>query len=445
MTRSEEARTAPDVCAEVPGGAPCDDGDPCTTGDICSEGICAGTPLACDTPPAPVCTSASKLRVPTGSGTCAAGACVYATADIDCPEACHGGACVSPKAAVAISATDASTCALTRAGAVKCWGINHRGQLGNGSTVDSNIPVEVVGLTSGVTAISTAGSSACALTAAGAVKCWGNNSSGSLGSGSTAEFSSVPVDVMSLSSGVVATSGGGGHMCALTASGAVKCWGYNFYGELGNGTKTNSNVPVDVSGLASGVVKIFVGTGDTCALTDAGVLKCWGGSFYSQVPVDMPLFASGIRALSMGGGFMCAVTSKGAAQCWGVNLYGQLGDGSKKDYGASDGVAGLSSGVVAVSAGGRHACALTAAGALECWGVDYFGQLGDGATGYGSRTPVGVVGLSSGVVAVSAGGNHTCAITVSGGIECWGMNTHGQLGDGMTTPHSPVPLDVVGF
>ncbi|MBK9232333.1 MAG: hypothetical protein IPO15_16155 [Anaerolineae bacterium] len=136
-------------------------------------------------------------------------------------------------------------------------------------------------------------------------------------------------------------------------------------------------------------------------------------------------------AVNAGADHTCAVTADGGVKCWGVNDRGQLGDGTTEQRGAPVDVSGLMSGVVAVSAGRGHTCALTTAGGVKCWGSNEFGQLGDG-TGAAQLTPVDVVGLTAGVTAISAGGEHTCALTTAGGPKCWGNNIHGQLGDGTT-------------
>jgi alpha-tubulin suppressor-like RCC1 family protein len=293
------------------------------------------------------------------------------------------------------------TCALTTSGAAKCWGRGANGQLGNGATGDSNTPVDVSGMSSGVIAISAGGHHTCALTTSGAAKCWGKGANGQLGNGATGD-SNTPVDVSGMSSGVVAISAGAYHTCALTTSGAAKCWGFGANGQLGNGATGDSNTPVGVSGMSSGVIAI------------AGVDE-----------------------------HTCALTTSGAAKCWGLGTNGQLGNGATGDSNTPVDVSGMSSGVIAISAGGDHTCALTTSGAAKCWGLGANGQLGNGATG-DSNTPVDVSGMSSGVVAISAGAFYTCALTTSGAAKCWGLGANGQLGNG-ATGDSNTPVIVTNF
>ncbi len=356
--------------------------------------------------------------------------------------------------AVAITTGGDYTCALLSTGGVMCWGWNLFGQLGNGTTTDPLAPVEVLGLTNGVAAIAAGGYHTCALTTAGGVKCWGDNDVGQLGDGSPMNCH-MPVDVSGLSSGMTAVAAGGWHTCALTAAGGVKCWGWNIYGQLGDGTTTDRLTPVDVSGLSSGVTAIAVGGYHTCALTAAGGVKCWGSitgdgtGDYSDTPVDVSDLSSGVTAISAGGSFdslavgyghTCALIY-GGVKCWGWNYFGQLGDGTGMYRLTPVDVFGLSSGVTAISAGVEHTCAKIAAGGVKCWGRNDIGQLGDG-TRENRLTPVDVSGLSSEVATIFAGGFHTCAQPAAGGVKCWGSNSYGQLGDGTMTDHL-TPVDVV--
>lgn len=309
-----------------------------------------------------------------------------------------------------IAAGGLHSCAITSVGGVKCWGANGHGELGNGSSApNSATPVDVVGLTSGVTAIA-AGHSfySCALTSGGGVKCWGGNQYGQLGNGSTA-YRSGPVDVSGLTSGVIAIAAGSAHACALTTGGGVKCWGNNGKGQLGNGTQSPSLTPVDVVGLASGVTALAAGADHTCALTSGGGVKCWGSNRSGQLgngsttdsnsAVDVTGLTSGVTGIAAGFAETCAVTSPGGVKCWGDNHYGALGNGSTVSVSLTPvDVSGLTSGVGAIAAGQYHVCAVTSTGGVKCWGQDDNGQLGNGQFGCGGlnhcTTPVDVVGLS---------------------------------------------------
>jgi alpha-tubulin suppressor-like RCC1 family protein len=305
-----------------------------------------------------------------------------------------------------------------------------------------------------VVALAAGDAHTCALTSKTGVKCWGHNYAGQIGNGTRMD-SSAPVDVLGLSSGVTAITAGSGsaHTCALTSGGAVECWGDNSTGQLGTGVTLDSPTPVMVSGLSSGVIAIAAGAQHTCALTQGGAVKCWGLSFHGQLgdgtfthsytPIDVVGLSSGVTAITAGGLHTCALMTSGAVKCWGDNPTGELVNGVTSTSSTPVDVPRLSSGVREIAAGASHTCALTNSGAVTCWGDNSNGQLGNGTTSL-SSTPVDVSGLSSGVAAIAAGGNHNCALTDSGAVKCWGANYNGMLGNGTDTD-SPIPVGVSGL
>jgi alpha-tubulin suppressor-like RCC1 family protein len=352
---------------------------------------------------------------------------------------------------VAITVGTDHTCAITAGGGVECWGLNSFGELGNGSTTGlSSTPVNVTGLHSGITALAASQYDTCALTGGGGVKCWGLNSQGQLGDGSKTNRS-APVDVVGLARGITAISANLKFACALTGGGGVKCWGALNLPLLLGPVPTLKRTPFQIAGLPSGISAIAAGLDFTCALKADGGVRCWGsdvlgtlgdGSKFGlyRTPVGVKGLTSGVAAISADGG-ACALTAEGGVKCWGANQDGQLGTGSTStDSSTPLDVAGLASGITAVAVGFDHACALTSGGGVKCWGDNSAGELGDGST-TNSSTPVDVTGLASGVASITAGGFDTCAITSTGDVKCWGDNSYGQLGDGTTT-NRQVPVTV---
>ena len=314
-----------------------------------------------------------------------------------------------------ISAGWDHSCALTNAGAAYCWGSNTYGTLGNGSTTNSLTAVAVSGgLT--FTTITSGGWHTCALTSAGDAYCWGNNALGQLGNGSTAH-SSIPVAVAGGLKFVTLASTGD-HTCALVASGAAYCWGKNDFGQFGNGTKSNgSTVP-----------------GST-----------------TPVPVSGGLH---FTALDAGGYHTCGIVGSGAAYCWGLNQSGQLGNGSQGTNVDALVPTAVSGGLVftAIFTGFYHTCGLASDQTVYCWGSNLYGGLGDGSfmtnglasgpdycptypnTGACSVRPVvmppGLGGYHP--FTLGLGGYHTCGLANAGVAACWGADTYGQLGNGTT-------------
>jgi len=301
------------------------------------------------------------------------------------------------------------TCALLSTGAAICWGSNLNGQLGDGTTANRLTPTEVIGLSSDVTAISGGREHTCALLATGAVTCWGWNEYGQLGDGTTANRL-TPIAVTGLDSDVTAITGGTRHTCALLATGAVTCWGDNTDGQLGDGTTANRLTPTAVTGLDSDVTAITAGHNHTCALLATDAVHCWGYNGYGQLgdgttanrltPTAVTGLDSGVTAISASRFHTCALLATGALTCWGWNGYGQLGDGTTANRLTPTAVTGLSSDVTAITAETFHTCALLATGAVRCWGYNGYGQLGDNSTA-NRATPTAVTGLDSGVGATT--------------------------------------------
>src|SRR6185437_5531048 len=207
------------------------------------------------------------------SSSTGTGAPPMCASDDDCAGAgfCWFGACVTVHL---LAAGGDQACAVTSAGGVQCWGDNSFGELGNDSNETSQIPIGVEGLASGIAGVAAGLDHECAWTNAGAVLCWGTNVAGQLGDGTLAD-SAMPVPVMGLPSPIVLVSAGAAHTCAVTTGGGVLCWGWNGHGQLGNGTLADSAVPVAVTGLSSGVTALAAGGLYNCAVVGGGA-QCWG-------------------------------------------------------------------------------------------------------------------------------------------------------------------------
>ncbi len=393
-----------------------------------------------------------------------------------------------------------SSCAVSATGTVACWGQNYNGQLGNGSTTSSPVPVDVAGITTAVS-VSIKDSHACALLADTTVKCWGRNGEGQLGDGTTTD-SPTPVAVSDLS-GVASLAAGFEGTCAILSDGTVRCWGSNQFAFLGGGsTDPYSTVPVTVPGIGTAVevssgYQICVrlanhsvicwgiidadaysaaattegGGGSAPALvpgiTDAAALTegmfsqcavrlnhkvaCWGlammgglGNGHSPILTSPDLPAQGLTdatAVASGSLFSCALRATKAVMCWGV---GPFGDGATSQYKASfvpSSVPGATD-ITAFDVGSEHGCAVITGGAVKCLGRNDYGQLGDGSTDDSYLAMLNVSGISD-ASSVATGRSHSCALRAGGTVACWGHNGDRQLGDG-TTDNSANPVTVDG-
>jgi alpha-tubulin suppressor-like RCC1 family protein len=381
---------------------------------------------------ASVC-DARRVRVST-PGTWAA--CAAVAVWMAMPAA--AGAAVNVSAATSLSAGGEQTCALVAGGAAQCWGAGYDGQLGNGEFDDGlspvrSTPIAVEGLADAV-AVSVGDNHVCAVRSGGSLACWGYDGDGALGDrGRTNRASPVPVRGIT---DARAVSAGQGHTCAVRAGGAVACWGFNSDGQLGDGTHTDRATPVAVRGLTGAVAVSAGGALQSCALRADRTVACWGFNRYGELGdgtrrgSSKPVAVRGLTdafAISAGQDHSCALRAGGGVACWGYNGFGQLGNGKTTDSTKPVAVRGVAD-AVAIATGEGHSCAVRAGGGVVCWGYNGHGELGS-ATAMSRATPTAVPGVAD-AVTVTAGYDHTCALLAGGGVTCWGSNRLGQLGDG---------------
>lgn len=342
-------------------------------------------------------------------------------------------------------------CIVDNAGAVKCWGSNTTGANGLGTKSGTVVtPTQVPGLTSGWTSVSRFGSSSCATNSAGESKCWGNNWFAQNGNGTTsnvntpfngtdANDNASPVNVLAASSGARDTVPGYSGSCTLKTSGDLICWGHPW--TRGAGVTTEITLTSSVV-LLTGVSTVALAT-HNCALQGTD-LKCWGydgesnlGGIGTQyVPFT---FATGVSQFALGDWHTCYVTTAGALKCIGYNDSGQVGSGTaSRSLAVLTTPPGMSTGVLSVAAGTQHTCALLTDRTVKCWGRNASGQLGDGTT-TNRLAPTNVTGLGGPVQAIVAGQSTTCAILVSGQLQCWGTTP------GNGSAQSNVPVTVTAF
>lgn len=296
----------------------------------------------------------------------------------------------------------------------------------------------------------------CALTSGGDVKCWGSNRDYQLGAGAAIgryRETSFPSKVVGLPSAAVSIAAGASHTCAVLEDHTLWCWGFNGYGQLGDRTETSRGTAVSVKGL-SNVIAVTAGASTTCAIVGAtpnatsGAAKCWGITDYGTmgsgkpkseaqlIPTDVTGLSSGVVSISMGEEHGCAVTTAGAVKCWGNGSSGQLGNGETKLSWVPVAVKNLTN-ATTVESGLQASCATTSAGPVWCWGGNLAYTTKDNYS-----VPTSVPGLT-GEISGLAVGNIACLIE-DGGAKCWGDNGSGQLGDGTTTKRK-VPTAVVGL
>lgn len=439
----------------------CDDAGECLDGLFCVEGVCSAATCGDG-----IVQEGEECEPGVGKGK-AAGC---------------GDDCTFLRGAQSIALGSDHTCAVTAVGVVRCWGAGDRGKLGLGSAADvghepgepASAPDVDTGDVVDRVALGTAFS--CALRMGGDVVCWGYRANGRLGDGLDQSAEDIgddrgeiaaelgPVSIPGL---VVDFAVGGSHACALPDSGQVYCWGTGMGGRLGYANVmdvgvTNNPSSVGPVMLPEGFtpIQLAAGAGHTCALDDEGRVLCWGdaasgilGTMNPEDIGDTETPASGAIitlggnavAISAGSQHTCALLDDGIVRCWGVGDKGRLGYGNTDNVGdlnvPAEFTVMLPGAATQISAGRAHTCAVLEGGSALCWGEATTGQLGQGNTeDLGDNETLEDVSPilvdddpNAVVVAIEAGGDHTCALLDGGRVRCWGAASVGQLGYGNGT------------
>jgi alpha-tubulin suppressor-like RCC1 family protein len=322
--------------------------------------------------------------------------------------------------ATQIAIGDPQSCAVLLSGGVDCW-----------PELNNATPNAVAGV-AGATQVAVGSAFACALLTSGEIECWGDNSLGQLGDGTLTQQAS-PALVLGIRDATQVVAGGE-QACALLKGGQVDCWGGDLTGELGYTPSSSgcswacSTNPTPVPSVTD-AVQISAGEGETCAVVSGGIIKCWGENVYGQLGAGYQTSGPETCSVQYYGGYPCSATP--------VEVSG-ITDATR------------------VSAGGQTVCATLATGAVECWGFSEDGGLGDGSTTGAdvckeqvgepklcATTPVRVSDITN-ASGVAANNAHACALLTTGAVECWGWNVWGQLGNG-TVEASDVPVSVDGI
>lgn len=327
----------------------------------------------------------------------------------------------------AIAAGIAHTCSITPEGGVQCWGNNSYGQLGNGTNASSNIPVKVSGL-SGASTIVAGGNHTCVLTG-GDVWCWGQNSEGQLGDGTRTDRN-TPVRVLK---NVTDITAGLDYTCAVMVYGQVMCWGNNDQGQLANRSTSDSTIPT-LAELITGISNVDAGQNKSCGITSTGLLRCLDKGSSQNLGAIVPVTGQSTEArldvaVNRFGSSVLALNSDGTLVVFNAGIFQAVTDIKQ----AKD-----------IDSGLGYMCALLVDGTVKCWGSNNYGQLGINSQA-NSSTPKLVLHIST-AWQLAVGKNHACVMIASStpgtnDIQCWGLNTDGQLGNG-TNENSLIPVFV---
>jgi alpha-tubulin suppressor-like RCC1 family protein len=364
-----------------------------------------------------------------------------------CPSTC--GLCATSVDTVGMALGGFHACLMTADGlGVKCMGSNDGGQLGDGSNQDSASPVTVYGWGDVPLSIAAGGSHTCAILRNKSVQCFGSNGQGQLGNGSRVD-SNLPVNV-NLDAGDIPLSvaAGSDHTCILLQGNTVKCFGDNNYSQLGNEStffypdkESFSTVPVKVDIDAGDIpLSIAVGYRHTCMILQGNVVKCFGfniagqsgSSTFNIKPVKVDLDAGDIPlSIAAGGGHTCILLEGNTIKCFGVGNNISSYVPVKVDLDAGDIP-------LSVTAGGSYTCIILQGNTVKCFGTYNVGGYNDGLV---------KINLDAGdsPVSVAVGTSHTCIMLQGNTVKCFGSNFSGQLGRGFKSSSETEPQFVIGF
>jgi alpha-tubulin suppressor-like RCC1 family protein len=354
------------------------------------------------------------------------------------------------------------TCLLTGTGTALCWGTGPFGQLGVGSRRIALVPMAVTAA-SRFASISAGASHTCGVTSEGKVLCWGLNEEGQAGvkSGTLCTAAGVNYDCTSPPDTIAGlprmrlVRAGGSFSCGLAADGVAYCWGGNRRGQLGRSTGHAWDPPGPVGASPHPQFHdLAAGQFHACGVTTEGAILCWGWGLYGQLgttaktsrcttgeacaDAPAPVDASGsFSVVTAGAGHTCALGSNGRAFCWGSNTHGQLGIGSTREKAPVPAAVAGGHTFTGLAAGSYFTCGLTETGEVWCWGDNSSGQVGTAADSTpGSDVPVRVA-LDGRALSIGAGDRHACTILEGDRVACWGNDGAGQLGDGQKTETEP--------
>lgn len=342
---------------------------------------------------------------------------------------------------LSMSVSEFQICRINLVNELYCWGQNTRGQVGNGTLLPVATPTRIDNLSTYTEVSTSEGEHTCAITTAGDLKCWGYNFNGQLGNGTTTDLLTPGIIDSGTQYKMVST--GENHTCAITTMDELKCWGDNAQGQLGDGTTNERSTPIVVDGGIS-YLSISAGRFSTCGITSGFALRCWGLNSNSQLGLgdttnrlSPTVVDPGVSysSISLGYNHVCGIMQTTLQlKCWGSGTNGKLGNGSLVNR-STPGLVDMAVSFLSVELGFNHTCAVTSTNELKCWGNNNNGQLGDGSLT--DRYLPAIVNPGVQYQRINSSNLRTCAITVGNRTQCWGSNTYNLVASEPTRQLTP--------